>query len=555
MSRTFSNESWGPRHQQPPVVPAKHRSIVWKALGWYLVALFAHGVIDPAGPNMFEWSAHAVVMGWLTVLFVRGVRDGRIPIGWLLRLCERLALLFVDNVRASTGRRPVLDAPVPTAEYVRARVRQAGGGPYLGVDEDGEWVTADPRSATMVLGPPQRGKTSAVIIPALLGASGAVISTSTKPDVMEATFQARAELGELWLFDPYGEEQLPVGVQRLCWSPVAGADTWDRALIMARAMTACTRVGAGTSNENHWTERAAALLAPLLFAANASKRPIEEVLCWTLDHDLAPALKALQLTDAKMAASVLVGIERTDTRERSSIFSATAGVLAAYNSDAVRATATEPNFDPFRFAASHDTLYITAPEQHQAACAPLIVGLLEQIRHAAYDLARRPEPGRVPMLWLLDEVANIAPIHDLPNFVSQAGGQLIQLLIVLQDLSQAATRWGQHAAEGFMSLFQTKLILDGIGDPRTLEAISLAIGEYDRELVCTSSGTNENGEWFSLPGRSEGTSYQTHRQRVLPPGEIAQLPKDRGLLLEGASWELIELTRWYQHDPWTSIGG
>ena len=89
--------------------------------------------------------------------------------------------------------------------------------------------------------------------------------------------------------------------------------------------------------------------------------------------------------DSDIALDVLVGIEQTDARERSSIFSATAGVLAAYNADAVRAAAPSPNFDPLRFAGSTDTIYITAPEHRQALCAPLIVGLLEQIRHAVYE--------------------------------------------------------------------------------------------------------------------------------------------------------------------------
>ena len=68
------------------------------------------------------------------------------------------------------------------------------------------------------------------------------------------------------------------------------------------------------------------------------------------------------------------------------------------------------------------------------------------------------------MLWALDEVANIAPIHDLPALISQAGGQRLQVMVGLQDLSQARSRWGADAAEGFMSLFQTKAVLSGIGD-------------------------------------------------------------------------------------------
>ena len=370
--------------------------------------------------------------------------------------------------------------------------------------------------------------------------------------------RARAELGEVWLFDPAGEEtELPKGVRTLRWSPVAAASTWDDALVMARAMTASTKPGKGTTNEGHWSERAAALLAPLLYAAHKTGRPIEEVVRWTLRQDMSQALKTLaQDEQNRVATDVLIGIERTDARERSSIYSASAGVLAAYNADATRATAKDPNFDPKRFARGTDTVYITAPEHRQALCAPLIVGLLEQLRQAVYQNAREdPKAWRAPMVWALDEVANIAPIHDLPALVSQAGGQNLQVMVGLQDLSQARTRWGDAAADGFMSLFQTRLVLNGIADGKTLEGISMALGEYDRKLVSASKGMSENTEWLGAHDRnhSENIAYQTQRQRTLTPGEIAKLPDGQGLLLRGGEWGLIHLTPWYSHQPWANI--
>ena len=256
---------------------------------------------------------------------------------------------------------------------------------------------------------------------------------------------------------------------------------------------------------------------------------------------------------AEIAADVLVGIEKTDARERSSIFSATAGVLAAYNADAVRENAENPNFDPGRFAASTDTIYITAPEHKQALCAPLIVGLLEQIRHAVYQRAATQAIEAPVMLWALDELANIAPIHDLPALVSQAGGQKLQVMIGLQDLSQARTRWGADAADGFLSLFQTKLILNGIADTRSLEAISIALGEYDRDTVNHSLGRSDPQEWFGTTTHSDTVGYQTQRQRVLTPGEIARLPDGQGLLLQGADWQLLGLTPWHRTEPWKTI--
>ena len=517
---------------------------LWKLGGWYLLALFAYGFVHPGGgAGAFAWGLKAVAVGWLAKLLLVAVAEGRIPLGWLWSLLRRTPA--TEQLGGGEGETK------STGEAARAEVARLGGGAYLGLGRNGSWALADPESAVMVLGPPRSGKTSAVMIPAVMGASGAAIATSTKPEVMRATVAARSEVGQAWLFDPTGSErQLPDGVRRLCWSPVAAASSWDEALVMARAMAACTRPGSGTTNEDHWTERAGALLAPLLHAANLTDRPIAEVLRWVLQQDLAPARQALLDCDSEIAAAVLAGIEGTDDRERSSIFSATAGVLAAYNADAVREGAAQPNFDPARFAASTDTIYVTAPEHRQALCAPLIVGLFEQVRHAVYERWALGAMDGPAMLWALDEVANIAPIHDLPSLVSQAGGQKLQVMVGLQDLSQARSRWGTEVAEGFMSLFQTKAVLSGIGDTRTLESISVALGEYDRKVVSSSLGKGESDRLRDPDHHNESVSYQTQRQRVLTPGEIAKLPPGQALLLQGADWRLIGLTSWFDSEPW-----
>ena len=62
--------------------------------------------------------------------------------------------------------------------------------------------------------------------------------------------------------------------------------------------------------------------------------------------------------------------------------------------------------------------------------------------------------------------------------VSEGGGQGLLTLACLQDLSQARGRWGS-AADGFLSLFGTTVVLPGIGDVRTLEALSALAGEEE----------------------------------------------------------------------------
>src|SRR5437868_14031542 len=89
---------------------------------------------------------------------------------------------------------------------------------YLGAGAQG-WALAAQGSAVLVLGPPRSGKTSAIVVPAILGANGAVVSTSTKLDVLSTTAPARRRLGTCWLFDPSGQVEVPPGLTPLHWSP------------------------------------------------------------------------------------------------------------------------------------------------------------------------------------------------------------------------------------------------------------------------------------------------------------------------------------------------
>jgi type IV secretory pathway TraG/TraD family ATPase VirD4 len=160
------------------------------------------------------------------------------------------------------------------------------------------------------------------------------------------------------------------------------------------------------------------------------------------------------------------------------------------------------------------------------------------------------------VLFALDEVANIAPLEDLPQIASEGGGQGLILLAALQDLSQARARWGE-AAEGFLTLFGTKLILPGIADTRTLEAVSVTLGEYDRKMVATTRpdpgliGALFSGPQSPPPSRTRTVS--TQRTRVLSPGEIAGIPADRALHLDGTQWQLLTQTPAHTSEPWKTI--
>jgi type IV secretory pathway TraG/TraD family ATPase VirD4 len=282
-------------------------------------------------------------------------------------------------------------------------------------------------------------------------------------------------------------------------------------------------------------------LAPLLHAAHLNGSGMETVLRWVLRQELAPARAILLTGGVETGVDVLTGLAATDARELSGIWSSAAGVLAAYRSDAVLDSCATPNFEPRRLVSTADTVYMCAPARYQQLVAPILVAFLDQVRAGAYAASAaavaRQAGAPVPVTLVLDELANIAPLPDLPAMVSEGGSQGLLTLACLQDLSQARQRWGR-AAEGFLSLFGAKVVLPGIGDLDTLELVSRLGGEID--VPARSVSTNP---WRWGPA---SVTWSTQRQRRLPVDAVSQQPPGTALVLAGArSPERILLPPWW----------
>ncbi len=464
---------------------------------------------------------------------------------------------------------------------VLAHTAGTGGGAYLGAVPDG-WVWSGREHAALVLGPPRSGKTSAVVIPSVVAARGAVVCTSTKPDIARTTAPARRQAGPCLVYDPTGSVPPIPGIEPVRWSPISACRSWDDALVMAAGMVDTARRVAGPSaarGADHWSERAAALLAPLLHAAALDGADMATVVSWVDQHRAGPPLDILDEAGATLAGNLLAGIAATDPREQSGIWSTASGTLSAYRSHAALATTVSPTFDADAFVEARGTLYICASARHQTTVAPLVVGLLTEIRSAVYARAATYEAARSgdgpaperqpPVLFALDEVANIAPIPDLPAMVSEGGGQGVTVLACLQDLSQARNRWGA-AADGLLSLFGATLVLPGIGDMQTLRALSDLAGEEDvvqRAVSAPAPDPRSRAAAIAerlLLGRRPTVAdhrpptvtWSTVRRRRLPIDDVARGHFGAALLLDQRNrlrW--IGLTPWFSTEPWRSAVG
>lgn len=365
---------------------------------------------------------------------------------------------------------------------------------------------------------------------------------------MAATAAGRRGVGWALLYDPTGTIDPIEGVERVGWSPVNACRTWDGALMTADAMVRSSR--GGRLERDHWTERASSLLAPLLHAACLTEEPMSTVLSWVDRHQGEEALARLvdRGGDQQSGIDVLSGILATDAREQSGIWSTASGVLSAYRYSTAAASTRPPFLDTDAFLDGPNTLYVCAPGRMQELVAPLVVGVLSELRHASYLRAARTS-SKVPLLLALDEVANIAPLPDLPSLVTEGAGQGLLTLACLQDLSQARRRWGTEA-ESFLSIFGCTLVLPGIADMATLDALSKLAGEV--EVSTRTVATTRGFDGRRRPSLSVSTTFRPR----LSVDVIGQGHLGMALSLDARNrlgW--VQMTPSYAAEPWAPLVG
>jgi type IV secretion system protein VirD4 len=392
------------------------------------------------------------------------------------------------------------------------------------------WAFGGREDSVAVVGPPRVGKTAGVLIPQALLWAGALVSTSTKPDVLRATAARRLELalrhgGGIHVYAPTATERVE-GLVPVRWSPLAGCEAPRVAALRVQALLETAQVGRGVESADHWRSGAARILRPyFLAAAHHPLRPgdLAVVREWLAAHELrepAAILEALGGEAGRQWALELRGVQETPDKERGSFFSAAETALKATADPAVLRSCSGTDLDVERLLCTRSTLYIVSPSEHQQAVAPLIAALIESIVNAAYELERR---GRLPcrLLLSLDEVANIAPLPSLESIVSQGAGQGVLVCWAAQSLAQLRHRYGEHAAEAIWSASRAKVVFGGLGDPRALEQLSRLVGEHQVEVR----------ERTGQPGAAPVVRREWRPQ--LSPAELRRFPAGWALLVCG----------------------
>jgi type IV secretion system protein VirD4 len=377
-------------------------------------------------------------------------------------------------------------------------------------------VATESSHSVLVLGPTQSGKTSGLAIPALLEWEGVVVATSVKDDLARATITWRSTRGPCWVFDPTASTALSC---RASWSPLAACGDWSAAQRLASWMVEAAPARSGLSDAAFWYSTAAKQLAPLLLAAERGALAMADVVRWTNQDSLDEARTLLELAGEHDAALALQACAARDERIRSSVTTTLETVLAPFEDPVVATSTASCDIDLEVLLAAGGSLYLCGPSHEQHRVQTLFATLVSVVVDAA--LRRVHETGRPldpPLLVVLDEAANIAPVRDLDSLASTGAAAGIQLVTVCQDLAQLVARYGAERARTIANNHRAKLVLSGVSDLSTLDLVSGLAGE---QAVTQETLTHDLGDGRRT--RSLALAYRrlapTEELRCVPPGE------------------------------------
>jgi len=428
-----------------------------------------------------------------------------------------------------------------------------------------QMVAAERNQSVIVFGPTQSHKTSGFAVPAILDWAGPVVAVSIKTDLIDHTIEHRRSCGEVLCFDHSGS----TGMVSATWSPLASSRTWPGARRTAAALTEVAKTSVGPmSDGDFWYATATKMLAPLLFAAAFGGHGMHDVIRWVDTHEESEVLDLLDAAGVPEAVHAALSTFGKEDRQRSSIYTTVETILepfadsgdvlsdgdctddcadcTGYGTNFATAGGTTPNdrsIDPAHITNGNNTLYLCAPAHDQRRLTPLFVSVVRQIVEHVYDQVTLTHcPLDPPLLIVLDEAANIAPLSDLDALASTAAGHGVQLVTIWHDLAQITARYGPRATT-VVNNHRAKLFLSGISDPSTLDYASHLIGDEEVLLPATTAGGS---------GGISTTQSPTTR-RLAPPDALRRIAPGEGVLVYGGLAPVrLRLRTWFSDKDLTA---
>ncbi|MDQ0031548.1 TraM recognition domain-containing protein [Arthrobacter bambusae] len=511
----------------------------WKALIGSLIGLVApEKATSPVAVNGHpsnEWGWPLTVWILLVVLLIAAY------IG---------ALFGLKALRARRRKTKTGEKGMSTAKSLKTRIEGVDGSslaPAVYV-LDGKEIAIRTEDTACTVAPPKWGKTTYMVAGMVADAAGAVITTSTRPDVLRLTAGVRKDLGKVYVADFDGLSQYP---DKLRWNMVAGCDDPQIASERASAMVnAMPRTGAPSSADRYFDSGCVMILEALLHAAALKEGgSMRDVLRWSqnfTEHEPANILRAKSPTVKTWAGNLDEWCRQNNPDTIGNTKTTLGKITGPMKNENVLSmlcpTTDDPGIDVNTFTEAANTLYCLTRVSMNASTAPIVTALVESLVQAAIRTSGAMASGKldVPLSVILDEAANTCALPSLPSLMSEGGGNGIHTSVFVQTYSQLVNRWGEEGAETIFDSAAAKTVFGGISDVKFLTKISDLIGKHWVEHTSTSSSTGKDG----VPSVNISKSKQLDQKMRVD--EIRKLPQGKVLLMYREIEAVVNVVPWWE---------
>lgn len=196
-----------------------------------------------------------------------------------------------------------------------------------------------------------------------------------------------------------------------------------------------------------------------------------------------------------------------------------------YNEDGEKIPDEERLFNPLILRKKPTVLFVCVPEAKATMMMPLMSVFFTQL----LEITMEQKTGQ-PILYMLDEFANIGVIPSIATVTATARSRKIGISIGIQGVEQLKRNYGDENAEDIMNNLKTKMIYSGLTGTSA---------QYVSDLAGVTTIETKSYSTQNTPGQDVVTSIFTGpsvqksgtRREVITPDEVRRMDEDKVLII------------------------
>ncbi|MCT4612871.1 MAG: type IV secretory system conjugative DNA transfer family protein [Clostridia bacterium] len=170
-------------------------------------------------------------------------------------------------------------------------------------------------------------------------------------------------------------------------------------------------------------------------------------------------------------------------------------------------------FHPKMLRMKPTVLFVCVPERKATFLMPLMSVFYSQLLNKCMD-----EDG-TPILFMLDEFANIGTIPNIANVIATSRSREIGISVGLQGMEQLKRNYGEDNAHDILNNLKTKVIFTGLTGTSAKYVSDLA-GYTTMKTTSESKGKDSSNKTTS-----------SQRRELLTPDEVRRMDEDKVLII------------------------